>query len=119
MMVEWLFLAVPWGCLHFVIVVFPDHTHLLFLKSIFAGVPQGSAIVTLLFLIYINDIASRLLCLTRLFTDDSSLFNAAAHMSDIAGIINNHLQLLTNWARHWLVTFNPLKTEAFLFTLKN
>ena len=28
-MVEWLFLAVPWGCLRFVIVVFPDHTHLL------------------------------------------------------------------------------------------
>ena len=29
-MVEWLFLAVPRGCLRFVIVVFPDHTHLLF-----------------------------------------------------------------------------------------
>ena len=25
--VEWLFLAVSWGCLRFVIVVFPDHTH--------------------------------------------------------------------------------------------
>ena len=32
MMVEWLFLAVPWGCLRFVIVVFPDHTHLLFYR---------------------------------------------------------------------------------------
>ena len=30
-MVEWLFLALPLGCLRFVIVVFPDHTHLLFL----------------------------------------------------------------------------------------
>ena len=29
--VEWLFLAVPRGCLQFVIVVFPDHTQLLFL----------------------------------------------------------------------------------------
>ena len=29
-MVEQLFLAVPRGCLQFVIVVFPDHTHLLF-----------------------------------------------------------------------------------------
>ena len=26
-MVEWVFLAVPWDCLWFVIVVFPDHTH--------------------------------------------------------------------------------------------
>ena len=31
-MVERLFLAVPWGCLRFVVVVFPDHTHLLFLQ---------------------------------------------------------------------------------------
>ena len=30
-MVERLFLAVPWGCLRYVIVVFPDHTHLLFI----------------------------------------------------------------------------------------
>ena len=29
-MVEWLFLAVQWGCLRFAIVVFPDHIHLLF-----------------------------------------------------------------------------------------
>ena len=33
MMVERLFLAVPRGCLQFVIVVFPDHTHLLFLRA--------------------------------------------------------------------------------------
>ena len=30
LMVEWLFLVVPWGCLRSVIVVFPDHTRLLF-----------------------------------------------------------------------------------------
>ena len=40
-MVERLFLAVPQGCLQFVIVVFPDHTHLLFLQ------PQGGG--TLIF----------------------------------------------------------------------
>ena len=32
-MVERLFLSVPWGCLQFVIVVFPDHTHLLFFMA--------------------------------------------------------------------------------------
>ena len=30
-MAERLFLAVPWGCLRFVIVIYPDHTHLLFI----------------------------------------------------------------------------------------
>ena len=34
-MVEWLFLALPWGCLRFVIMIFPDHTHLLFLLFAF------------------------------------------------------------------------------------
>ena len=32
-MVVWLFLTVSWVCLQFVIVVFPDHTHLLFLTT--------------------------------------------------------------------------------------
>ena len=88
------------------------------LKSIFAGVPQESVLGPLLFLVYINDIAKHLLSLTRLYADDSSLFYSAAHIADIAGIINHDLQLLTNWAKQWLVTFNPLKTEAVLFTLK-
>ena len=57
--------------------------------------------------------------MTRLFADDSSLFYAAVHIADLAVIINHDLQLLTNWARQWLVTFNPLKTGAVLFTLKN
>ena len=35
-MVEWLFLAVPWGCLRFMIVVFPDHTNLLFSFKVFS-----------------------------------------------------------------------------------
>ena len=34
-MVEWLDLAVSWGCLWLVVVVFPDHTHLLFLLQPF------------------------------------------------------------------------------------
>ena len=34
-MVERLFLAVPRGCLRFVIVVFPDHTHLLSIKKLY------------------------------------------------------------------------------------
>ena len=33
LMVVWLFLVVPWACLLFVIVVFPDHNHFLFLGS--------------------------------------------------------------------------------------
>ena len=44
-MVEQLFLAVPRGCLQFVIVVFPDHTHILFLGLLF----EHTLIILLLF----------------------------------------------------------------------
>ena len=37
-MIEWLFLVVPWGCLWFVIVVFPDHTYYLY-REVFTTVP--------------------------------------------------------------------------------
>ena len=39
MMAEWLFLAMPCGCLRFVIVIFPDHTYLLFSCLIFIIFP--------------------------------------------------------------------------------
>ena len=70
----------------------------------------------LLFLLYVNDISDSLL--TRLFADDSSLFYSAASLEDIQGIINHDLRILTAWAKQWLVTFNPRKTEAVLFTPK-
>ena len=41
--VVWLFLSVPWGCLQFVIVIFPHHTHLLFLGVIQANSDGESA----------------------------------------------------------------------------
>ena len=42
-MVERLFIAVLWGCLRFVILVFPDHTHLLFLCKIILVIAQRQA----------------------------------------------------------------------------
>ena len=44
-MVERLFLAVPWGCLRFVIMVFSDHTHLLFLVRVRAKVEKTPFLV--------------------------------------------------------------------------
>ena len=83
-----------------------------------AGVPQGSVLGPLLFLVYVNDIAESLLSLTRLFADDSSLFYSTSSILDLQGIINHDLQILSAWAKQWLVNFNPLKTEGILFTLK-
>ena len=42
-----------------------------------------------------------MLSLTRLFADDSSLFYAAAHLADIADIMNHDFIMLSNWAKEW------------------
>ena len=68
---------------------------------------------------YIIDIAKHVLSVTRLFADDSSLFYSASHNADIVGIINRDLQLLTYWAKQWLLTFNHLKTEVAYLLLKS
>ena len=55
-MVERLFLAVPRGCLQFVIVVFPDHTHLLFLLNVnskYTDTPVHPLILTSAFYSYV------------------------------------------------------------------
>ena len=87
-------------------------------KRVNAGVPQGSVLGPLLFLIFVNDISDSLLSLTRLFADDSSLLCSAASIPDTEGIINHDLRILVAWANQWFIKFNQLKTEAILFTLK-
>jgi hypothetical protein len=84
--------------------------------TILGGVPQGSVLGPLLFIIYINDIADKLTSLTRLFADDTSFNCSHSDGTEIQSIINHDLKELDEWSKRWLMTFNPDKTEIMLFT---
>jgi hypothetical protein len=78
-------------------------------------VPQGSVLVPLLFLVYINDIGDKLLSLSRFFADDTSLGYASQDEAQIKYVINHDLHELGDWSRRRLMSFNPDKTEIMLF----
>ena len=83
-----------------------------------AGVPQGSILGPLLFLLFINDIVNDIGSNIRLFADDTSLFIIVNNPHDAATCLNSDLDKITRWAATWLVTFNPSKTNALLLSRK-
>ena len=86
--------------------------------SIKAGIPQGSILGPLLFLLYINDIVENTHSSIRLFADDTSLYIIVDDPIDSANQLNNDLQTIHLWAKTWLVTFNPTKSESVIFSWK-
>ena len=72
-----------------------------------AGVPQGSILGPLLFLIYINDISVDLESNVKLFADDTSLFSVISDPTISARLLNNDLEKIQQWAFQWKMSFNP------------
>ena len=87
-------------------------------REIEAGVPQGSVLGPLLFLIYINDITCDLQCNRFLYADDTSLVEVVDDPDSTAVKLNCDLECITAWTRDWLVTINPGKTKSITFSAK-
>ncbi len=84
-----------------------------------AGVPQGSVLGPLLFLIYINDMTEGLTGEVFLFADDSSVFHSVnKNINRCAEKMNHDLSLIYAWAEQWLVTINAIKTVFMLFSTR-
>ena len=86
------------------------------LKDVVCGVPQGSILGPLLFLIYVNDLqyASNLLD-PIMFADDTNLFYAEENIKTLFDTVNIELQKISQWFISNKLSLNVTKTKYSFF----
>ena len=86
-----------------------------------SGVPQGSVLGPLLFLVYINDLERNIKSNVKFFADDTMLFSLVKDPVTSANDLNHDLDMIYQWTHQWKMEFNPDPTKQateILFSCK-
>jgi hypothetical protein len=89
-----------------------DHSHE---APVTSGVPQGSVLGPLYFLVYINDLPNSIQSQVRLFADDTAVYLTINSPLD-SKILQDDLHALEKWETEWDMEFNPSKCQVLHIT---
>ena len=76
------------------------------------GVPQGSTLGPLLFLLYVNDMPNAIQSTPRLFADDTCICVNHRKLSNLQNLLNTELDALSEWCADNQLTINPTKSPS-------
>ena len=80
-------------------------------KPVTSGIPQGSVLGPLLFVVFINDLPQEINSCTKLFADDTKIFRAIENAVD-AEALQSDIDKLSKWAAKWQLPFNSDKCKV-------
>ena len=85
-------------------------------EPVFSGVPQGSILGPLLFIIHLNDLPGAVAsCSVLMYADDTVLFCTGRQASTIEATLNRELNQIESWLRENNLFINVTKTECMIF----
>ena len=80
-------------------------------KPVTSGIPYGSVLAPILFVLYINDLPSNILSDVYMFADDTKIFNIIKSPED-QEVLQNDLASLSVWSDKWLMKCHPEKCKV-------
>jgi len=86
--------------------------------SVTSGVPQGSILGPLLFIIYINDLPDSVKCAIKLYADDTKIYQKVNNEEDAAELQEN-IDAIYKWSLEWQLLFHPDKCHIVHFGKSN
>ena len=87
-------------------------------SNVLSGVPQGSVLGPVLFVVYINDLPETVHSTVKMFADDTKLFSDTS-LEENYRELQDDIHTLTSWAKEWQLTFNAAKCKVMQLGKRN
>ena len=86
-------------------------------RAVTSGIPQGSVLGPILFIVYINDLPDVIKSYCKIFADDTKLFRSISNNTNLE--LQSDLNALQSWSEKWQLQFNAAKCKVIHYGNNN